>query len=157
MQGNSAHFMTNFQQLGPSQQIEDAMILGTLLRSAHNRADIEAALYAYDTVRRPRSQWVSEHGKRLGWLWTGMVEDVGIDAEKLKKAMLKWKEDSEAFDLERHRDEAVSIMKKTMEERAKKSGKKGESVMTQEVKMKAGFQGLWEALREKSGAEQVEL
>ncbi|KAH4804230.1 FAD-dependent monooxygenase elcH [Parastagonospora nodorum] len=151
MQGNAAHFMTNFQQLGPSQQIEDAMILGTLLRSAHSRADVEAALYAYDTVRRPRSQWVSEHGKRLGWLWTGMVKDVGIDAKKLKKSMLQWKEDSEAFDLKAHKNEAVKIMKQTIKER---SG--GESVITQEEKMKAGFQGLWEAMRERSG-EQAEL
>lgn len=129
------------------------MILGTLLRSAHTRSDIEAALFAYDTVRRPRSQWVSEHGKRLGWLWTGMVEDVGIDAGKLKKAMLKWKEDSESFDLEQHMRKAVKVMEKTIKER---SGGEEEVVMSQEEKTKIGFQGLWEALREKSG-EQIEL
>ena len=80
-----------------------------------------------------------------------MVEDVGIDAKKLKKAMLQWKEDSEAFDLKAHKNEAVKIMKQTIKDRST-----GEKIVTQDEKMKAGFQGLWEAMREKSG-EQVEL
>ncbi|KAI9685963.1 MAG: hypothetical protein M1820_010701 [Bogoriella megaspora] len=110
MTGNAAHTMTNFQQLGPGQELEDAMILGTLLRRAKSQADIPAALRAYDATRRPRSQSVQDHGKRLGMLWMGMVEDVGIDPESLKEALLDWKEESESFDLEKHKEEAISIM-----------------------------------------------
>lgn len=111
MLGTAAHTMTNFQQLGPGQDIEDAMILGTLLCSARTRGDADAALYAYDAVRRPRSQWMSEHGKRLGRLWMGMVEGVGIKVKELRASLLKWKEESEEFDLQAHKDEAVGIMK----------------------------------------------
>ena len=151
MQGNAAHLMTNFQQLGPSQQIEDAMILGALLPEAKDRAGLEAALHAYDVVRRPRSQWVSEHGKRLGWLWTGMVEDVGIDVKKLKAAMLKWKADSEAFDLEEHRHEALKLMTEGLNSKSSES-----SVASQEFRLTNGFKNLLSG-EVASIVEQVEL
>lgn len=115
MIGNAAHTMTNFQQLGPGQDIEDAMILGTLIRRARSRTDLEAALYAYDAVRRPRSQWMSEHGKRLGWLWMGMVEEVGTQADELRSALLEWKAESEKFDLKKHKNDALSIMEKRLD------------------------------------------
>jgi salicylate hydroxylase len=109
--------MTNFQQLGPSQDIEDALILSAVLGLA--RADapesVDAALYAYDAVRRPRSQWVSEHGKRLGMLWTGMVPEVGLDVGALRKAFLEWKELGEEFDAGKHREEAVRVMRRRWE------------------------------------------
>ena len=110
MTGSAAHQTTNFQQLGPGQDLEDAMILGALLREARDRKDLQAALQAYDETRRPRSQDVADQGKRLGMLWTGMVDGVGTDAEKLKQALLDWKENSEGFDLAKHKDEALSIM-----------------------------------------------
>ncbi|KAH7080858.1 hypothetical protein FB567DRAFT_581998 [Paraphoma chrysanthemicola] len=117
MTGSSAHTMTNFQQLGPSQDIEDALILSAVLGLA--RADapesIDAALYAYDAVRRPRSQWVSEHGKRLGMLWTGMVPEVGLDVGRLREAFLEWKEKGEEFDAGKHREEAVRVMRRRWE------------------------------------------
>ncbi|KAL6704600.1 hypothetical protein ACN47E_008110 [Coniothyrium glycines] len=116
MIGNAAHTMTNFQQLGPSQDVEDAMILGAVLgqASAGDDYSIDAALYAFDEVRRPRSQWVAEHGKRLGMLWTGMVEGVGIDVAKLRAQFLQWKDDSEAFDAKRHKEAALELMKKKL-------------------------------------------
>lgn len=114
MMGNAAHTMTNFQQLGPGQDIEDAMILGTLLGEAQNKRDLEAVLHAYDAVRRPRSQWMSQHGKRLGQLWTGMVEEVGIHVDKLRSALLDWKNESEKFDLHAHKAEAVRIMREML-------------------------------------------
>ncbi|PSN62385.1 hypothetical protein BS50DRAFT_612701 [Corynespora cassiicola Philippines] len=116
MMGNSAHTMTNFQQLGPGQEIEDAMILGTLLREVRTKLDINAALFAYDAVRRPRSQWVSEHGKRLGLLWMGMIEGVGVDPSKLRRALLNWKEEGENFDMSAHKADALRIMKRKIRE-----------------------------------------
>ena len=110
MAGTAAHTMTNFQQLGPGQDLEDAMILGTLLREARDRKDLQAALQAYDETRRPRSQDVADQGKRLGMLWTGMVDRVGTKAEKLRQALLEWKENSESFDLVKHKAEALQIM-----------------------------------------------
>lgn len=125
MIGNAAHTMTNFQQLGPSQDIEDAMILGAVLgkATASSAKSIDAALFAYDAVRRPRSQWVAGHGKRLGMMWTGMVEGVGIEVEKLRKEFLKWKEEGEKYDAGKHREEALSVMKERLEGGGK--GRKG--------------------------------
>lgn len=114
--------MTNFQQLGPGQELEDAMILGTVLRAAVDRSGLAAALEAYDEVRRPRSQAVADHGKRLGMLWTGMVEDVGMDPEKLRQAFLDWKEDSESFDLVEHQREALSLMARKLQKSKKHEG-----------------------------------
>jgi hypothetical protein len=48
--------MTNFQKLGPNKQTEYAKHLGTLFREDLNRAEVEAALHAYDIVRRRRYQ-----------------------------------------------------------------------------------------------------
>ncbi|KXT11002.1 hypothetical protein AC579_5007, partial [Pseudocercospora musae] len=107
--GDAAHTMSNFQQLGPGQSIEDGMILGSLLANAKTRSDIPAAMHAYDEVLRPRAHDVSEHGKRLGMLWTGMSE-AGTDPDKLGEAFLKWRDEMESFDLEAHRDEAWRIM-----------------------------------------------
>ena len=119
MTGNAAHTMTNFQQLGPGQQLEDAMILGTLLREAHDHEGLFAALQAYDETRRPRSQSVSDQGKKLGLLWTGMVEGVGIDPHNLKQAFLGWKEESESFDLVEHQAEALRIMRTRLASKSK--------------------------------------
>ncbi|KAL9105866.1 MAG: hypothetical protein Q9227_009029 [Pyrenula ochraceoflavens] len=115
MTGNAAHTMTNFQQLGPGQEIEDAMILGAVLGAAIDRTGVAAALEAYDETRRPRSQQVADHGKRLGMLWTGMVEDVGTNPALLREAFLNWKEVSESFDLAEHRKQALSIMAKKLQ------------------------------------------
>ena len=110
MVGTAAHTMTNFQQLGPGQDLEDAMILGALLREAHDRKDLQAALKAYDETRRPRSQDVAGQGKRLGMLWTGMADGIGTDVDKLRQALLEWKETSESFDLVKHKTEVLRIM-----------------------------------------------
>ena len=118
MTGTAAHTMTNFQQLGPGQDLEDAMILGALLRSARDRKDLQAALQAYDETRRPRSQDVADQGKRLGMIWTGMVDGVGTDAEKLRQALLEWKENSESFDLVKHKNEALRIMEEYKEKQS---------------------------------------
>ena len=107
--------MTNFQQLGPGQEIEDAMVLGTVLGAAIDQTGLIAALEAYDEVRRPRSQHVADQGKKLGMLWTGKVEGVGVDPEKLREAFLAWEEWSESFDLAEHRKQALSIMAKKMQ------------------------------------------
>lgn len=109
--------MTNFQQLGPGQELEDAMILGTVLGAAIDRTGLAAALEAYDEVRRPRSQKVADHGKRLGMLWTGMVDGVGMDPQKLREAFLEWHEESEAFDLVEHQRQALTLMAEKLQQK----------------------------------------
>jgi len=114
MMGNAAHTMTNFQQLGPNEQITDGAILGALLGAAVDSDGIAAALQAYDAVRRPRAQHVSEQGKRLGHLWTGTTE-AGTDVEKLRKAFIDWREDMENFSVVGHLKEAQQAMAKNLQ------------------------------------------
>ncbi|KAF2795487.1 hypothetical protein K505DRAFT_239782 [Melanomma pulvis-pyrius CBS 109.77] len=152
MMGSAAHMMTNFQQLGPGQDIEDAMILGTLIREAQNKKGLEAALYAYDAVRRPRSQWVSEHGKRLGWLWMGMVERVGIQVDELRSALLDWKEESEQFDMKTHKAKALEIMEKRLGSRNTNACESGPG-----SKFMSGFETVTVEAIKKSMQETLEL
>ena len=135
MTGNAAHTMTNFQQLGPGQELEDAMVLGAVLREARDHDGLVAALQAYDETRRPRSQSVSDHGKKLGMLWTGLVEDVGIEPKRLRQAFLDWKEESESFDLEEHKAEALRIMQKNL-------GTAGKGSLTKGIGMGMQWMGL---------------
>ena len=114
MMGNAAHTMTNFQQLGPNEQIADGAILGALLGAAMDQDGIAAALKAFDAVRRPRAQHVSEQGKRLGKLWTGKTE-AGIDVKKLRQAFIDWREDMESFSLVEHMKEAQQTMAKQLQ------------------------------------------
>ena len=130
MTGTAAHTMTNFQQLGPGQDLEDGMILGALLREARDRKDLYAALQAYDQTRRPRSQDVADQGKRLGMIWTGMVDGVGTDAEKLRQTLLDWKEHAESFDLAKHKAEALRIMEEYKKEGLPQTVVKGTSSST---------------------------
>ncbi|KAH8731623.1 hypothetical protein GQ44DRAFT_699006 [Phaeosphaeriaceae sp. PMI808] len=117
MMGAAAHHMTNFKEPGTTQGIEDAMILAAVLGEARGgyTASIEAALLAYDSVRRPRSQWVSNECKRLGLMWSGMLPDVGLDVKKLRAAFLEWKRTSESFDAKKHKEEALMLMREKLE------------------------------------------
>lgn len=117
MTGAAAHHMTNFLEPAASQALEDAMVLGAVLAEARGGEpeSIEAALFAYDSIRRPRSQWVSDQGKKLGLMWTGMLPDVGMDVEKLREAFLEWKRSSEDFDAKKHKEEALGLMRKRLE------------------------------------------
>nr|AIW00664.1 Hydroxylase [Shiraia sp. slf14] len=114
MAGNAAHKMTNFQQLHFGQQIEDAMILGALLREAKNLHGVAAALYAYDVVRRPQSQWVSDQAKYLGELWHGMADGVGLDVARLKAAFEKWWKEWREYDVKEHRQDALRLMRERL-------------------------------------------
>ena len=56
--GDAAHASTPHQGAGAGQAIEDVFVLSNLLGRTKEVKDVERALYAYDQVRRPRSQRV---------------------------------------------------------------------------------------------------
>lgn len=56
--GDAAHASTPHQGAGAGQAIEDAFILSNLLGQVNSVDEMERAFYAYDAVRRPRSQKV---------------------------------------------------------------------------------------------------
>lgn len=70
---------------------EDAFVLSTLLSKVSKRAEIPAALQAYDEVRRPRCQAVIDSSYDAGLLMTGVKPEVGLDVEKLRAELKhKW-------------------------------------------------------------------
>lgn len=112
--GDAAHAMTPWQGSGASQALEDALVLGTLLGEATNaNADIpksqkvQAALEAYDTMRRPRSQRVVASSNATGLILTGHNPEIGADKEKMRKALeTRWKW-IHFFDLQAHCADAL--------------------------------------------------
>ena len=90
--GDAAHAMTPWQGAGAGQAIEDAFILQSLLGKIKETHDIAAAFKAYDAVRRPRSQQVAASSRGTGMIFTGQDEAIGMDPDKLRKALeSRWK------------------------------------------------------------------
>jgi salicylate hydroxylase len=121
--GDSAHASLPYQAAGAGQGVEDALILSTVLgaidrsktATTHSSAQLEAALCAYDAVRRPRAQHQAEQSLdasqllsfqhpqagsdmdkilprmqdgRFDWLWFhDLRDDVHLSLEKMKKFM----------------------------------------------------------------------
>ena len=90
--GDAAHAMTPWQGSGAGQAIEDAMILETLLSKITEPQQLDAVFRAYDEVRRPRTQKIVESSKGTGIIMCGRGPDVGLDADKMRKALPgRWK------------------------------------------------------------------
>ena len=115
--GDAAHASTPHQGAGAGQAIEDAHVLAEILADPQvtETNDFAAALQAYDSVRRPRSQQVvvssKENGdllclrmdgilddeeklkatfsKRFSWLWDVDIADQAENARKLTLALIK--------------------------------------------------------------------
>ena len=93
MLGDAAHATTPFQGQGAGQAIEDALVLGTLLSKVGDKAQIANAFFAYDQVRRPRSQKIIGTSRDAGDLYRMVKEGVGSDVEKMKEELdvrMRW-------------------------------------------------------------------
>ncbi|KAI2615334.1 FAD/NAD(P)-binding domain-containing protein [Hypoxylon sp. NC1633] len=89
--GDSAHSMLPFQGASVSIAIEEALILSTLLGRLPSRAAIPAALQAFDQVCRPRAEQATRSSAETGFLVTGRMPGVGLDADLLQQHLLhKW-------------------------------------------------------------------
>lgn len=89
--GDAAHASTPHQGAGAGQAIEDAHVLAELLGDPNvtKTAHFEAALKAYDEVRRPRSQEVVASSKENGDVLCLCKDGVGDDGDKLKENLSK--------------------------------------------------------------------
>ena len=85
--GDAAHASTPHQGAGAGQAIEDAHVLAELLGDPRvtETAHFEAALKAYDEVRRPRSQEVVASSKENAYVLCLCKDGVGDDEDKLKE------------------------------------------------------------------------
>jgi salicylate hydroxylase len=111
LMGDSAHATTPNLGAGMGIAMEDAYILGNLLAAAKDPADIESALEAYDTVRRPRTQRLIRESRRAGLTNELLTEGIEDDTEKWIKDrdnLYRWLWN---FDLEAQLKEAKQLMK----------------------------------------------
>ncbi|KIL88311.1 salicylate 1-monooxygenase [Fusarium avenaceum] len=90
--GDAAHASTPFLGAGACMGVEDALVLATVLdlatehtdeESVHDKAkSISAALSAYDSVRRERSQWLVRGSRDIGDLYQWRNRSTGREVSK---------------------------------------------------------------------------
>ncbi|KAK5716999.1 hypothetical protein LTR17_016141 [Elasticomyces elasticus] len=89
--GDSAHASLPFQAAGAAQGIEDALILSNLLAAITSAPDdnaalqphIQAALHAYDSIRRPRAQRQLEQAAEVARMISFSDPETGSDMSKI--------------------------------------------------------------------------
>ncbi|KAK4891403.1 hypothetical protein LTR27_010057 [Elasticomyces elasticus] len=83
--GDSAHASLPFQAAGAAQGIEDALILSNLLAAVTSAAetDMQAALHAYDSIRRPRAQRQLEQSAEVAGMIHFSDPKTGSDMRKI--------------------------------------------------------------------------
>ncbi|KAK3689048.1 hypothetical protein B0T22DRAFT_498925 [Podospora appendiculata] len=106
MLGDAAHASLPFAGNGAAQALEDAAVLDHLFGKVKQLGQIEPALAAYDAVRRPRSQAVTDLARRFGRVYAyaepgAMHEDPVRMREFFREAAaftneadLKWQNDA---------------------------------------------------------------
>jgi salicylate hydroxylase len=83
--GDAAHASTPHQGAGAGMCIEDVYVLSQLLSQCHAKSELERAFYAYDAVRRPRSQKLVKTSEEAGMLWDFELPEVGDDLDELER------------------------------------------------------------------------
>ncbi|KAI9881208.1 MAG: hypothetical protein M1830_007186 [Pleopsidium flavum] len=109
--GDAAHAMTPWQGSGAAQAIEDAMILGTLLAAIKTPEQLDGALRAYDTVRRPRTQRIVESSRITGQIMTGRGAEIGVDPDKMREALATRWAFIHGFDMQKHKEKALTALR----------------------------------------------
>jgi salicylate hydroxylase len=85
--GDAAHASTPHQGAGAGQAIEDAFILSNLLGQANSVEEIEKAFYAYDAIRRPRSQKVVATSRDAAKIYEFEDEELGSDLDSIRRRL----------------------------------------------------------------------
>lgn len=85
--GDAAHATFPFNGQGAAQAIEDAAVLNALFKEVTKVEEVDAALQAYDEVRRPRSQKVAALSRQFGRMYGFIEPEVGRDLDKTRKIM----------------------------------------------------------------------
>lgn len=106
--GDAAHATFPFNGQGAAQAIEDAAVLNTLFKEVAKLEEVDAALQAYDEVRRPRSQKVAELSRQFGRMYAFIEPGVGRDLDKTRKIMGAGAVFTNNVDLDAQNEAAVS-------------------------------------------------
>ena len=91
--GDAAHASTPHQASGAGMAVEDAYVLSTLLGSIDGSSKIEAAFYAYDSIRRGRTQKFVTTSRVAGEMYDFELDGIGDNLEAFRFNLgrrLKW-------------------------------------------------------------------
>ena len=83
--GDVAHASSPNQAAGAGQGLEDALVLSKVLGLVKSANELDAALEAYDSIRRPRAQKVVQESKDVGDIYFLTHPDFGANFEKITK------------------------------------------------------------------------
>jgi salicylate hydroxylase len=111
--GDAAHATTPWQGAGGGMSIEDSLVISSLLGCAKTPAEAQIALKIYDQVRRPRTQHLVESARAVGLITSGLGEGK-LDPGKIKADCFHRWDFILNYDNEKHRDEAVEMMKREL-------------------------------------------
>ncbi|KAK6080088.1 hypothetical protein SCUP234_05444 [Seiridium cupressi] len=78
--GDAAHATLPHAGNGAAQAIEDCTILSSIFSRVASRTEIEAALKAFDEIRRPRSQKVIDITRRFSRLYSQDPEEIDLSS-----------------------------------------------------------------------------
>ena len=99
---------------GAAQAIEDAAVLTALFSRLTSVSQVEKALAAYDTVRRPRSQKVVEMACDFGRLYDFALPGVEDDPLKMKQFMGKAAAFTNNADLNKQNEDAIKLFEESL-------------------------------------------
>lgn len=114
--GDSAHASLPFQAAGAAQAIEDALVLSNLLAAvsasdASRLSTVDAALKAYDSVRRPRAQKQLEQSAEVACMIFFQHEEADSDMNKILRKLQQDRFNWLWFhEVEKDVDRAVALM-----------------------------------------------
>ncbi|KAK4204625.1 hypothetical protein QBC40DRAFT_345360 [Triangularia verruculosa] len=119
MLGDAAHASLPFAGNGAAQALEDAAVLDHLFGRVKQPSQIEAALGAYDAVRRPRSQAVVDLARKFGRVYAFAEGDIHEDPEKVRDFFTLAGQFTNEADLLKQNEDAMSKMEKSFRGRSK--------------------------------------
>ena len=108
--------MSPWQGSGAGQAIEDAMILEHLLQDTKKSCDLNKVLTIYDEFRRPRSQRIVHSSAHTGRILCGKEPGVGLEPDKIRKALGPMWECIYQIDFKEYKTEALAQFRKLKEE-----------------------------------------
>ncbi|KAK5988398.1 6-methylsalicylic acid decarboxylase atA [Cladobotryum mycophilum] len=109
--GDAAHAMTPWQGAGAGQALEDSVVLATLFEHITLTKDIDAALTAYDTVRRPRAQKIIDSSRGSGLIMCGQDPEASVTPAGIGKALAGRWDFINSVDIPSHKEEALSKLR----------------------------------------------
>jgi len=119
MMGDAAHASLPFAGNGAAQALEDAAVLDHLFGRVKQASRIEAALAAYDTVRRPRSQSVVNLARAFGRVYAYAEGDMHENPQKIRDFFAGAAVFTNEADLKKQNDEAMELYERSIRGRSR--------------------------------------